>query len=156
VLHAFFVWSQNSWLGTTVHESTWMFPVLEACHLLALCVLAGSLLMVDLRMLGAGLTGRPIAELSADARPWLLGALAMTGVTGLLLFSAEALKLYAIPAFWVKLTALPVALLYTFAVRERVARHPGLETGWRSRGVAAASLALWLAVAGAGRWIGFS
>jgi hypothetical protein len=75
--------------------------------------------------------------------------------TGLLLFVSEAVKCYYNPAFWIKITALPVALVFTYTLRAKVARRAvGVtrETRWTAIG----SLAVWLTVAAAGRWIGFS
>ena len=51
----FFEWCEASWIGNAIRQSLWLFPVIEAVHLLGLCVLGGAVLMVDLRMLGAGL-----------------------------------------------------------------------------------------------------
>ena len=76
--------------------------------------------------------------------------------TGVLLFISEAVKCYHNPSFRVKMAALPVALVYTFAVRQRAAAGGALVTSARSRLLGAVSIALWLTVAAAGRWIGFS
>jgi len=78
------------------------------------------------------------------------------GVSGLLLFLSEAIKCYYNTSFWVKITTLPLALAFTFAVRGRLTRDDALVTSWRSRLVGSASIALWFIVAAAGRWIGFS
>ena len=137
------------------HEP-WAFAVIESVHLLALCALGGSLLLVDLRMLGAGLRRQSVAELARAARPWLVASLIGMVATGVSLFMSEAVKCYHNPAFWIKITTLPIALLYTFAIRERVARRTTTDPGWGARVVAIGSLALWLTVAAAGRWIGFT
>ena len=63
------------WLGRAVVGSLWLFPVIEAVHLLALSVLGGAVLIVDLRLLGIGLKHRSVAELWREARPWMIGAL---------------------------------------------------------------------------------
>ena len=152
----FFEWCERSWLGQTVGDSLWAFPVLEGIHLLGLSLLGGSLLVVDLRMLGIGLTGQRTATLAAAARPWLLRALAIMVATGVPLFMSEAVKCYWNMSFRVKMVALPLALAFTFLVRERVAHNSSLEGSGKSRLVAAASIAIWLTVAAAGRWIGFS
>lgn len=152
----FFEWCEATWLGTTVRDSLWAFPVLESFHLLGLSLLGGSLLIVDLRMLGLGLTRQSIAELSLDARPWLRRALVVMLLTGLPLFLSEAVKCYWNPSFRVKMVALPVALAYTFLVKERVARAAGPNTSARTRVAALGSIVLWFTVAAAGRWIGFS
>lgn len=150
----FFEWCEATMPGTVVRESIWLFPVLEAVHLVALCLIGGAILLVDLRLLGLGMTGQPIALLAGHVRPWLVAGLAVMLGTGMLLFLSEAIKCFYNTAFWVKMTTLPVALVFTFGVRER--RLEGLDTSARSRLLGLASIGLWLTVAAAGRWIGFS
>ena len=152
----FFEWCEQSWLGTLVGDSTWAFPVLEGIHLLGLSLLGGSLLVVDLRMLGIGLTGQRTADLAKAAHPWLLRALALMLATGIPLFMSEAVKCYWNTSFRVKMVALPLALAFTFLVRKRVARNETLESTAVSRLTAVGSMAIWFTVAMAGRWIGFS
>lgn len=156
MLEPFFRWCESTAIGTAVRDSVWAFPILEAVHLLGLCMLGGALLVVDLRLLGAGLTGQPLARLARHARRWLITALAILISTGVPLFLSEAIKAYYNTSFWVKMTTLPIALTFTFAVRERVARQENGDPGVRGKVVGAVSLALWFTVAAAGRWIGFS
>src|SRR5689334_8287169 len=99
MLLPFFQWCETVWLGRVVVESLWLFPVIEAVHLLALSVLGGAVLIVDLRMLGFGLTHRSVAEISRNARPYLIGALAGLIATGIPLFLSEPTKCYYSPAF---------------------------------------------------------
>ncbi len=151
-----FEWIENSWLGSLIADSIWAFPVIEALHLVALCVLGGAVLVVDMRMLGVGLKQQGIAELAGHARPWLKLGVGTMLVTGVLLFVSEAVKCYYNTSFWVKMITLPFALAFTFGLRARVVSDDGLDTSPRSRLTATASLALWFTVAAAGRWIGFS
>jgi hypothetical protein len=151
-----FEWLEASFLGQVVRTSVWLFPVTEAIHLLGLCLLGGAVLLVDLRMLGFGLTRQSIHDLARDARPWLITAVVVLVTTGTMLFLSEAIKCYYNTSFWVKITTLPVAIVFTFAVKQRVALAESLDTSARTRVVAALSLALWFTVAAAGRWIGFS
>lgn len=154
-LLGFFEWCEATAIGHAIRVSPWLFPVIEAVHLLGLCLLGGSLLVVDLRMLGVGLRRQTIAELAKDARPWLLGSIGVMIATGTALFLSESVKCYYSQAFWVKITTIPLALLFTMTVRQRVARAT-LETTAITKMVAIVSLALWFTVAAAGRWIGFS
>ena len=157
MLLAFFEWCEATALGTAVRQSIWAFPVIESVHLLGLGLLGGAVLVVDLRLLGLGLTGQRIPELVRHARPWLIVAVAVMLLTGVPLFLSEAIKCYYNTAFWVKITTLPVALAFTFGVREWILRRRGeTETSWRTRLLGTASIALWFTVAAAGRWIGFS
>lgn len=152
----FFEWCEASWIGDAIRSSLWLFPVIEATHLLGLCVLGGSILVVDLRMLGAGLRKTPIGQLARDAQPWLVGSVVVMLLTGTSLFASEAIKCYYNTSFWVKITTLPIALLFTFMVRQRIAQATGMNTSAKTRLVAVTSMALWFTVAAAGRWIGFS
>ena len=123
---------------------------------MGLAVLGGALLLVDLRLLGVGMRGVPVATLARSARPWLRGSLALTVGSGVLLFLSEALKCYENPAFWLKLVLLIAALLFAGLVRGRFTDDTGtvpLRSGARLAG--ATSLTLWVGVAVAGRGIGF-
>jgi hypothetical protein len=151
-----FEWGEASWLGQLIRQSLWLFPVIEAVHLLGLSLLGGAVLMVDLRLLGFGLGNQPIAVVARGATRWLYAGLSVMLTTGPLLAISEAVKCYHNPSFWVKITTLPFALLFTFAVRQRVALKEPPLAPWVNRVVAAGSLALWFTVAAAGRWIGFS
>ena len=113
----FFQWCEASWLGQLIRTSEWLFPVLEAIHLVGLCLLGGALLLVDLRMLGFGLTNQTIPNVHQEARRWLNVAVATMVTTGSLLFVSEAVKCYYNPAFWIKITTLPVAVAFTYTIR---------------------------------------
>lgn len=152
----FFEWCEATAIGHAIRNSRWLFPVVESVHLLGLCVLGGSLLVVDLRMLGVGLRRQPIAQIARDARPWLVGSIGVMMATGTALFLSESVKCYYNQAFWVKITTLPFAVLFTLTLRQRVALAGTIDATTRSRLVATVSLALWFTVAAAGRWIGFS
>jgi hypothetical protein len=151
----FFEWCEASAIGNAIRQSLWLFPVIEAVHLLGLCLLGGAVLVVDLRMLGVGLR-QPIPEIARDARPWLIAAIVVMLATGTALFLSEAIKCYYNTSFWVKITTLPLALLFTFTVHTRTAMSAGSAATARTKAVGVVSIALWLIVAAAGRWIGFS
>ena len=157
MLLPFFQWCETLWLGQFVVGSHWLFPVIESVHLLALALLGGSIFLVDFRLLGLGLKDRAVAELARDARPWMIGALAGMILTGIPLFLSEPIKCYYSTAFWIKMTTLPIALIYVFTIRTRVTRSESVRnTARRQKLVGALSIALWFTVAAAGRWIGFS
>ena len=157
MLLPFFEWCEATTLGAAIRGSAWLFPVIESVHLLALAMLGGALLVVDLRLLGLGLRNQPVRELARDAQPWLVGSLAMMIATGVPLFLSESIKCYYSSAFWLKITVIPIAIAFTFTVRRRVANADDTRTAPRLKTlVALISLTLWFGVAAAGRWIGFS
>ncbi len=148
-----FQWLEATKIGTVVRESLWLFPIIECVHLLALAMLGGAVLVVDLRMLGLGLRAQPAAELGRKVHPWLVGALIVMIGTGIPMFLSEALKCYYSPPFWYKMGLLVMATLFAFTVRRRVLSGEGGLL--RFRLTAALSLTLWFGVAFAGRWIAF-
>ena len=156
-LLSFFQWCEQSSIGDAIRNSVWLFPLIEAFHLVGLGVTAGAVLLVDLRLLGFGLGRQPVPQLAKDAEPWLMGSLALMFASGIPLFLSESIKCYYSFAFWLKMISLFLVLLFTFTVRRRVTRT--VDTSARplvGKVVALVSLALWGGVGWGGRWIGFS
>lgn len=149
-------WIENTAIGTAIRESTWLFPFIEAGHLLALALMGGAVLIVDLRMMGWGMRRLSAAQISRDVHPWLVASLLGLIVTGILLFMSEATKCYFNPAFWIKMAFLVAGTLYTFTVRQRVALAGRAEVDpTKARIVSMVSIVLWSGVGIAGRAIGF-
>jgi hypothetical protein len=144
-------------IGSAIRDSVWLFPFIEAFHLFALAVIGGAVLLVDFRLLGLGLKRQPVAMLAKDAQPFLVGSLLVMIASGVPLFLSEAIKCYYSFAFWTKMTALALAILFTFTIRRRVTLADETRVGptW-SRVVAMTSITLWSLVGWGGRWIGFS
>ncbi|MDE0660807.1 MAG: hypothetical protein F4029_05350 [Gammaproteobacteria bacterium] len=142
-------------IGRAIGESLWLFPVIEVVHLFGLAVLGGSVIVMDLRLLGVGLKNAPPARVLANTRPWFFVGLVVMIATGVPLFLSETTKCCFNHSFEVKITALFLAVPYTLAVRNRVAVRDGVST-CALQGAAVLSLGLWFTVAAAGRWIGFS
>ena len=139
-----------------INESSWIFAVVQAFHLVALGFLAGSILMVDLRLLGRGFSQQPLSAVARDARPWLIGSLLAMVATGVPQFISLATKEYDSPYFRWKMLMLLIALIFTFTIRKQVAYAPeGRFGGGVSKAVALVSIGLWTSVAINGRLIGF-
>ena len=156
-LLAFFQWCEDSRVGEAIRVSAWLFPGIEAVHLLGLVVIAATVLVVDMRLFGVGLQDHPVARLARDVQPWFVSSLGVMLATGLLLFLAEAIKCYYSFAFWVKMACLALAILFTFTIRRKVVLADEARVGplW-SRLTALTSVGLWAGVGWGGRWIGFS
>jgi hypothetical protein len=153
----FFEWCYRSTVGTGIRGSTWLFPVIEAVHLLGLGLTAGAVLIVNLRLLGIGLSKQPVAQVYGAAEPWLIGGVILMFASGFPLFLSESIKCYYSFAFWVKMTSLFLVLVFTFTFYRRVTRMDLISDRTRlARWTAIISLVLWFGVAWGGRWIGFS
>jgi hypothetical protein len=151
MLEPFFEWMY----GIGIYKSSiYLGPGINLVHLVAMCTFMGALLMVDLRLLGAGLTNQPVKQVARNAQPWLIGGLIMLTLTGIPAVMTVALEEYASPVFWFKMYVLLAAVIFTFTVRRRVtiADEPGVPPVWR-KVVALVSIVLWMSVAAGGRLI---
>jgi len=153
----FFQWCENTSFVATLREIRWLVPTIEAVHVMGFALIGGAVLVVNLRLLGVGLRHQPVAQVARDAERWLLISLVVIVPTGSTLFMTEATKCYFYLAFWVKMTAFFLALVFTFTVHRRVAMADETSVNPRlSKLVAWVSLSLWSSVGIAGRLIGFS
>src|SRR5260370_15327909 len=91
--YAFFNWCENTWLAILLKKATWGFAVIETVHIMALAVLLGAMLVIDLRLMGLGLKRQSTVELAGLLRPWFWGALVTMMASGICLFISEALRL---------------------------------------------------------------
>jgi hypothetical protein len=156
MLLPFFKWCEASWFGQTVSNSVYLFPVIEAFHLLALAVIGGAVLIVDMRLVGLGMRHQSVSRVARGAEPWLIGSLLIMLVTGFLLMTSEAMRCYYNLAFWVKMWSLLLAMIFTFTVRRNLLRADAATvTSTRAKVVAVISLLLWSGVGIGGRGIGF-
>jgi hypothetical protein len=154
---SFFQWIERTGHGTMVRDSIWQFAAIEAVHLLALAVIGGAVLIVDLRLLGWTLGRQPVKQIARDAEPWLLGSLVMMLVTGyFLMASLAASKYYVNYAFQLKMVFLLLAIVFTYTVRRRVIYKDDAQISpVTAKLVAIVSVLLWSGVGIMGRGIGF-
>jgi hypothetical protein len=155
---AAFQWIEHSPLGTAVNNSLWAFAALEAVHLLALAVIGGAVLVVDLRTLGWVFPRQSVASVARDAQPWLVWSLVGMFVSGIPLMASLAFsKYYGNEAFRLKMLFLGAAILFTFTIRQRIvlAGDDRIANSVFAKGVAVMSVLLWSGVGVMGRGIGF-
>ena len=147
-------------MGASVRESVWLFPAIETVHLLGMAVLVAAIGTFDLRLLGWLLRRERASELGKRLLPWAWAGFAVQVVTGTLLFSSEAVKVYTNPAFRLKMLLILLAGIQALVFHRTVYRgmtnweqSPGVPAGAKVAGLV--SLVLWTGVVAAGRFIGF-
>lgn len=136
----FFEWCGKTWLGTAVRDNVLAFPIIETVHLLALAVLLGSILIVNLRAFGVG-DRRP--EMAAQLEPWIVTSIAVLILTGIPMAMSEPMKCFESVSFPIKMILLVVAITWHFTLRRR----------WKGRLAAGFSILLWLSIGIAGKGI---
>lgn len=154
-VHAWFMALANSPLGHLMQTSRWGFAIVEMVHLLGLAILGGSVLVVNLRLLGVILKGESARVIGSNLGRLLLGSLIVMVLSGIAMLSEEAGKCYYSPAFRLKMALLAAAVLFYFTLHRRalLRTDKGTPTVW-TRMAAILSLLLWFGVGIAGRAIG--
>src|ERR1051325_8520339 len=114
------------WLAATsgsiaLHESLYMYPLLESAHVLTLCLFLGMAIMFDLRLLGFTLVGVPMSEIRKRLGPWMIAGFVVMVITGALLFYAIPVRSYQSIFFRIKVVALLlVGLNATILMRKKM------------------------------------
>jgi len=151
-----FEWLGHTAVGRAMQHSTYGVAIVEMAHLLALALFGGTILLVDLRLLGIGLKRQSASGLYRELSPLFWGSFGVIVLSGIVILSAESMKCYYNTAFRAKMAILFVALLFYFtAHRNAVASATEAVSPVWAKATAALSLLLWLAVGFAGRAIGF-
>jgi hypothetical protein len=151
---AFCRWCNDSFFGHVIRDSAWLFPFVEIFHLLALGLLGGILVMINMSLCGVRFGSGSTPELARELRPWMFGCIGVMLLSGFLLFSTEAVKMYGNWAFQLKMTLLLLAVLYTVTIHRKVVDSQRTAVGVR-RLAAVVSLLLWLGVGLGGRALGY-
>jgi hypothetical protein len=150
----------SSW-SVSLHESQYAYSIIESVHVWTLAVFFGSILMVDLRLLGLTMRKVPVTEVASRLLPWTVAGFVVMVITGSLLFSAIPLRSYQNIFFRTKMILLLLAGLNVWLF------HRGVYRGvaeWdfnplppRSAMIAGGvSLALWMCIVVSGRMIAYN
>jgi hypothetical protein len=153
-------WLADSWVGTSIRESDNLFSIIETVHVLGVIVTAGTIAIVDLRILGVLMARYSVAQvLQPLVRITWLGFAVMV-VSGFLLFWSEADKLYVNSAFRLKVLLLLLAglnqwIFHATAYRQLAAAGVAARIPPQAKFAASLSLALWSGVIVLGRAIAY-
>lgn len=156
-MHEYLVWLEGTAFSTWVKESgsVWAYPTILTLHTMSMGALVGAILVLNLRVLGVA-AKVPLHELAAIFRAFWLGA-AVSALTGVVLFCADATTKGTTPVFFVKLGFIAIALVVAKMQRTAVF-GPGTDdqvASGRARLLAIASLICWTGAITAGRFMAY-
>ena len=154
-----FLLAVENWGLSQIIAATNWFPLIETIHVVAITMVLGSILWVDVRLLGFAARRYPISTLNRELVPWTWGAFIVATITGLGMFITRAASHVVNPAFQWKAFLLALAGINMLVFHRKIYRQ--VDT-WDNDGVppnnvrvfGAASLIIWSGVMLAGRWIG--
>jgi len=156
-------WLYDLPVSQTVRELLWVFPTLEWIHIYSMVFLITVFAALDLRLMGFAMEPHPRQPLSQLAKKILRLAwisLGVNAVTGTLLFMSSAPDYYVNSAFRIKILLIAVGVAYHWAVIgvvlpmvDREDNAAAMPIG--NKLVGGFSLAIWVGVIAASRWIAF-
>jgi hypothetical protein len=154
-------WLESTPGSIALHESIWVYPIVESVHVLTLSVFLGLTVMVDLRLLGASLLATPVSQVTRRLLPWMLAGFAVMVMSGALLFYAAPVRTYFNIFFRMKMTFLVTAgfnvVVFHFTTSRTMPQWDlDMRPPIRARLAAGVSLALWAAIAVCGRMIAYN
>lgn len=151
---------EASGIARWMREALWAYPAVEALHIMGLGIVFGSIVVVDLRLLGLS---REISasRLARHALPWTVGAFVLVMITGLLMFTAHAEDFVTNQVFILKMALILAAgvnagVLHTGAFRTVAQWDTAAMPPARVRFAAGLSIAIWIGVIACGRLLAYT
>ena len=117
------------WLSTTApsvfiqEHNTWTIPAIQSVHIVGIAMVMGSVLMIDLRILGWGWMDQTLRQTTSRFGPWLTGSLWLLLATGALMVIAEPVRELVTLSFWLKMALVAVGTLVAATFQRTLRRH---------------------------------
>ena len=151
-------WLNDTPFSVALREGYYAFPIIETIHILGLGFSVGTIMWVDLRLLGIAMRRRPVADVIGQLEPWAIGGFVVMFISGFLLLLSEPLKCYTTLAFRIKVVMLVLAAANVWYFHKRLPHDRSQwdrQMPWRAKMVGLFSLVLWLGIVIAGRWTAY-
>jgi hypothetical protein len=146
-------------LAVAMRQELWLYPAVEIAHITGFVTLVGSIIVLDLRLLG--LSPRlPVRALAQHVLPWSFGALLLIVPSGLMMFIAHAGDFVSNTAFIVKMSllfcaAINAAVFHAGVFRGAVSWDSGAAVPFKAKLHALLSLLIWIGVLACGRLLAY-
>jgi hypothetical protein len=160
-LLTFCEWLANTPGSIALHESIYVYPVIESIHVLTLCLFLGLAVMLDLRLLGVSMRQTPVSEVADRLLPWTIAGFVVMVISGAFLFYGIPVRTYQNIFFRIKVVLLVLSGLNAFVFHSTVYRKVaewGLDAvpPIRARMAGGFSLLFWASIVVAGRMIAYN
>ena len=160
-LHDFISYFENSGLADNIRENDVLFPLIESMHVVAICLVVGSILVVDLRLLGLASIHRSLSRVTSGILPLTWSAFAVAVTSGILLFISNATKYlgngyFVAKIFLICAAGLNMAIFHGISAKDLPRWENETLLPLPARLAGGLSILLWVSVVICGRWIGFT
>ena len=152
---------ESSALADNIRENDLLFPLIESVHVLAICLVVGSILAVDLRLLGLAWIHRSVSSVTRGVLPLTWGAFVVAVGSGGLMFISNATKYLGNGFFIAKMiligaAGLNMAMFHLISAKDLPRWDNERRLPLPARLAGGLSILLWVTVVACGRWIGFT
>ena len=160
-MRAFAQWLAATSPSVFIQEhNTWAIPAIQSVHIVGIAMVMGSVLMIDLRILGWTWTDQTLSQTTQRFGPWLTGALWLLLATGLLMVVGEPVRELVTFSFWLKMTLVALGAIVAVLFQRTLRRH---ERQWEDtlvhrasiKGLAVATFFIWTCIVILGRLIAY-
>lgn len=160
-LRSLFEWVDTFPSSIELRESAVWFPALLTVHVVGMCLFAGLIIMMDLRLLGVGNLRTPFSQVQRRLFPWQVTGMALSAITGAILVYSQPMRYYGNVFFWVKTVMMVLAgvnaMAFHFSTYHSVAKWDAdSKMPFGAKMAAVMSLALWAFVIMSGRLIAYN
>jgi hypothetical protein len=123
-LNRFAEWLSTTFLSVYIqNHNAWAVPGIQSIHIVGIGVVMGSVLMIDLRVLGWAGRDQTLQQTAARFGPWLTGALYLMLATGLLMVIGEPVRELITISFWLKMFLVAVGTVIAAVFQKTVRKH---------------------------------
>ena len=160
-LHDLFFYVSELENSIALRESQYVWAWLLVAHIISMCLFAGTIIMMDLRLLGVGIMQTPFSQVQRRLFPWQVAGMVFSAITGAAIVFADPMKYYANIIFWTKMVTMGLAGLNALAF-QYITEYTVVD--WDARVVppfgaklaGALSIVMWTNVIVAGRLIPYN
>jgi hypothetical protein len=158
-VHDFSTWLSATPPSLIIQNNFWVIPTVQSIHILAICVVISSALMINLRLVGIVGRADPVASFARRYLPWTWTALVILLLTGVTLIVGEPDRTVGNSIFWSKMALVAagviLGLVFIIPIRKNPAFWENTGNGLQAKLLGAVSLTVWIAVIFCGRWIAY-
>ena len=117
------------WLSTTLpsvyiqEHNAWAIPAIQSIHIVGIALVMGSVLLIDLRILGWAGMDQTLRQTTRRFGPWLTGSLWLLLATGILMVVGEPVRELITFSFWLKMALVAIGALVAAIFQWALRRH---------------------------------
>lgn len=156
-----FEWVDTFPSSIAIRESTLAYPAILTTHVVSMCLFAGLIIMMDLRLLGVGNMGTPFSQVQQRLFPGQMVGLVVSSISGLVLVYTQPMRFYGNVFFWMKMVMMVLtavnALAFHWTTYHTVAKWDAeARVPFGAKLAGALSLILWAGIIMSGRLIAYN